>query len=94
MAELREPLRLRVPLAVGEVRVDAVPHTYRVESERARWLVTTTRGDFERFMRAVSRPAERAELPEPAPPPSPERAEALAATSRADNIEFVGPPLA
>ena len=36
-----------------------VPHTYRVESERGRWLVATAHGDFERFVRSFSRPAER-----------------------------------
>jgi mannose-6-phosphate isomerase-like protein (cupin superfamily) len=71
-----------------------VPHTYRVESERGRWLVTTARGNFERFVRSFSRPAEAAELPEPAGPPTPEQAEALAAASRAHGIELVGPPLA
>jgi mannose-6-phosphate isomerase-like protein (cupin superfamily) len=48
-----------------------VPHTHRVESECGGWLVTTTRGDFERFVRSFSRPAERDELPEPAGPPTP-----------------------
>jgi mannose-6-phosphate isomerase-like protein (cupin superfamily) len=70
-----------------------VPHTYRVESERGRWLVTTTRGDFERFVRSFSRPAERDELPEPAGPPTPDQQEALSAACRAHNIELVGPPL-
>jgi quercetin dioxygenase-like cupin family protein len=69
-----------------------VPHTYIVESERARWLVTTAHGDFERFVRSFSRPAERDELPEPSPP-TPEQAEALAAACREHGIELVGPPL-
>jgi quercetin dioxygenase-like cupin family protein len=70
-----------------------VPHTYRVESERGRWLVTTARGDFERFVRSFSRPAEADELPAPAAPPTPEQAEALAAACREHGIELVGPPL-
>lgn len=70
-----------------------VPHTYVVESERGRWLVSTAQGDFERFVRSFSRPAERAELPEPSPPPTPEQAEALAAACREHGIELVGPPL-
>jgi mannose-6-phosphate isomerase-like protein (cupin superfamily) len=70
-----------------------VPHTYFVESERGRWLVSTAHGDFERFVRSFSRPAQRAELPEPAPPPTPEQAEALAAACREHGIELVGPPL-
>lgn len=70
-----------------------VPHTYRVESEQGRWLVTTARGNFERFMRAVSRPAERDELPEPAPEPTAEQVKALGAVASAHGIELVGPPL-
>ena len=70
-----------------------VPHTYVVESERARWLAVTSGGDFEGFVRAASRPAERDDLPDPAPPPSPEQAEALAAVCREHAIELVGPPL-
>jgi mannose-6-phosphate isomerase-like protein (cupin superfamily) len=66
-----------------------VPHTYVVESERGRWLVTTSNGDFERLVRAVSRPADRAELPEPSPPPMAE----LEAACREQGIELVGPPL-
>jgi quercetin dioxygenase-like cupin family protein len=72
-----------------------VPHTFRVESAAgARWLNATTHGDFERFVRAVSRPAERSEPPAPQGPPAPERAEALAAAARRHGLEFVGPPLA
>lgn len=71
-----------------------VPHTYRVESrEGARWLVVTTRGDFERFVRSLSRPAERPELPASEGPPTPEQADALAAAAREHGIELVGPPL-
>lgn len=77
--------------ALGPV---GVPHSYRVESpEGARWLVVTTHGDLERFIRAVSRPAARPGLPAPAGPPTPEQAEAFAAAARRQGIEFVGPPL-
>jgi mannose-6-phosphate isomerase-like protein (cupin superfamily) len=70
------------------------PHTYRVESsEGARWLVITTGGDFERFVRAFSRKADRPELPVPQGPPTPEQADALAATAREYGIELIGPPL-
>jgi mannose-6-phosphate isomerase-like protein (cupin superfamily) len=95
--------QLRVRAGDTEVRIGAgetilgpkgVPHTYRVESrEGARWLVITRRGDFERFVRALSRPAERPELPAPQGPPMPEQANALAAAAREHGIEFVGPPL-
>jgi quercetin dioxygenase-like cupin family protein len=71
-----------------------VPHTYRVESsDGARWLIVTTHGDFERFVRAMSRPAEHSELPARLGPPTPDQAEALAASAREHGIEFVGPPL-
>ena len=72
-----------------------VPHTYRVESpEGARWLVITSRGEFERFVRALSRPAEASELPAPNPAaPTPEQEDELAAAAREHGIKFVGPPL-
>ncbi len=94
---------LRCVLGGDEVRLGAgdmllapkgIPHTYRVESEEgARWLVTTARGDFERFVRSLSRPAAAAELPEPSGPPTPEQAEALAAACLENGIELVGRPL-
>jgi quercetin dioxygenase-like cupin family protein len=71
-----------------------VPHSYRVESsEGARWLVVTTRGDFERFVRMLGRPADRTALPTPQGPPTPEQVEALAVAAREHGIELVGPPL-
>jgi mannose-6-phosphate isomerase-like protein (cupin superfamily) len=95
--------QLRVRAGDTEVRIGAgetilgpkgVPHTYRVEShEGARWLVITRRGDFERFVRALSRPAERPELPAPQGRPVREQANGLAAAAREHGIEFVGPPL-
>jgi quercetin dioxygenase-like cupin family protein len=76
------------------VAPQGTPHTYRVESpDGARWLIVTTHGDFERFLRVMSRPAERSELPARLGPPTPEQAEALAAVAREHGIEFVGPPL-
>jgi Cupin domain len=68
-----------------------VPHTYFVESERGRWLVVTGRGNHERFVRSLSRPAERSELPEPSATPA--QREALAAAGREHGLEIVGPPL-
>jgi mannose-6-phosphate isomerase-like protein (cupin superfamily) len=94
---------LRVRAGDNEVRIAAgetilgpkgVPHTYRVESrEGARWLVITRRGDFERFVRALSRPAERSGLPPAQGPPMAEQADALAGAAREQGIEFIGPPL-
>ena len=92
-------------LAVGETELSleagqstvaprGVPHTYRVESEAgARWLVATAGGDFERFVRSLSRPAEGQEVPERSVPPTPEQAAALASAAAAHGIELVGPPL-
>jgi quercetin dioxygenase-like cupin family protein len=97
---LEGELRLRVDGA--DVRVGAgesilapkgVAHTYRVESrDGARWLVVTTHGDFERFVRSFSRQAGGPGLP-PHEPPTPELAEALADAARRHGIELVGPPL-
>ncbi len=71
-----------------------VPHTYRVESAGgARWLTVTRRGDFEKFVRAVGRPALRHDLPPPSPPPSAEAMAELAKIALAHEIEFCGPPL-
>ena len=94
---------LRLHVGGSDVRVGAgetalapqgIPHSYRVESaDGARWLVVTTRGNFEQVVRSVGRPAERPELPVPAGPPTREQEEALAAVCRAANIDLVGPPL-
>lgn len=70
-----------------------IPHTYRVESTAGgRWLTITAHTDFERFVRAMGRPAEKQALP-PTAPPSPEAVKALTATVSDFGIEFVGPPL-
>jgi quercetin dioxygenase-like cupin family protein len=92
-------LRLQVgqdalELEAGEAAVAprGIPHTYRVESGVARWLVTTAKGDFERFVRELARPAERDGLP-PQEAPTPEQVERLGAVAAGHGIELVGPPL-
>ena len=66
----------------------------RVESaDGGRYLIVTTHGDFERFVRELSRRAERAELPAPSGPPTPEQIQALGAAAMRHNGEIVGPPL-
>jgi quercetin dioxygenase-like cupin family protein len=70
-----------------------VPHSYVVETERARWLVITPGDGFERFVVAASRPAETDDLPEPTPV-TPELAEGLGRLAAAHGIDLVGPPLA
>jgi hypothetical protein len=56
--------------------------------------VVTTEGDFERFVREVARPADAAELPPPAGPPTPEEQQGLGELALRHGIELVGPPLA
>src|SRR5215212_9954926 len=69
------------------------PHTYRVESpEGARFLTVTCGREFEDFVRAYGRPAERDGLPAPSGPPTPEQAAALTQAARQYGIELVGPP--
>jgi len=69
------------------------PHTYRVESETARWLIVTNGTDFENFVRAASRPAEAPELPPASPPPTEEQVAELGRLSAKFGIDLVGPPL-
>lgn len=70
-----------------------VPHCYRVVSaEGARCLTVTTRGDFERMVREVSVPAERAEIPRQVAP-TPEVIAALAEACARNGIDIIGAPL-
>lgn len=95
-------LRVRVDNA-GEFELEAqnsflapkgVAHTYRVESaEGARWLTVTNGTDFENFVRAAGRPADRQELPPPSGPPSEEQVAQLSELSESYGIHLVGPPL-
>jgi quercetin dioxygenase-like cupin family protein len=68
----------------------AIGHSYRVESDDARWLSITPSGRLARFVRAVGEPLS-------APPAGPlELAEAVALTAAAaaNGIELLGPPRA
>jgi quercetin dioxygenase-like cupin family protein len=70
------------------------PHTFRVESKpEARLLSITVGGDFERFVRALSRPAERSDLPPPSGPPSADAIAAFKTIAAQCDIEIIGPPL-
>jgi quercetin dioxygenase-like cupin family protein len=86
-----QPVRLSAGgLAFGP---KGVPHTYRVESPTpARWLAVCTPGDFEPFVVAASRPADRAELPPPHGPPSEDEVAAVTALAARHEIEMLGPP--
>jgi quercetin dioxygenase-like cupin family protein len=67
-----------------------IPHTFMVTSERARFLLVTEPGDFAGFMRELSAPAERVEIPAPlSGPPDVARMAAVAAEY---GIEILGPP--
>lgn len=71
-----------------------IAHSYRVESsEGVHFLVITTHGDFERFVRALARPAEQPTLPPPSGEPMLEAIQILTQTARAHGIEIIGPPL-
>jgi mannose-6-phosphate isomerase-like protein (cupin superfamily) len=66
-----------------------VPHTYRVESEEARWLVITAPAGFEDFVREVAEPAPAEELP----PHGREVDPAVLGQAAAKvGIEILGPP--
>lgn len=66
-----------------------VPHVYRVESDRARWLVVCSPSGFERFVTEAAEPARAPTLPTGGPAADPKRLAALAASHR---IEILGPP--
>ena len=71
-----------------------VPHTFRVESPAGgRYLIVTTRGNFESFVRELSRRAERAELPAHSGTPTLEQIQAMGAAAMRHKAEIVGPPL-
>lgn len=102
--EIFHVLEGELSIQLGDTRVRAlagetvlgprgVPHSFRVESDEARWLIITARGDFERLVRAVSGVPDRPGLPPPAGAPTPEQERALADAFRKHGIELVGPPL-
>jgi quercetin dioxygenase-like cupin family protein len=67
-----------------------IPHTFTVESERARFLLVTEPAGFDQFVRALSEPAtERTLPPADVAPPDPAR---LAAVAAEFGIEILGPP--
>jgi quercetin dioxygenase-like cupin family protein len=71
-----------------------IPHTYRAESPSGgRFVTVTARGDFEKFVRALGREAERDELPPPAGSPGPDAIKQLGSLARPYGIELVGAPL-
>ena len=81
----------QIEIAAGESAVAprGVPHVYRVDSERARWLAVASPAGFERFVAEVSVPAQELELPDGDPAVDPARLNAVAAGY---GIEILGPP--
>jgi quercetin dioxygenase-like cupin family protein len=66
-----------------------VPHAYRVESDRARWIVISSPAGYEQFVRSAGEPAPRAELPPAGRHSDPA---ALARAAAEQGIEILGPP--
>ncbi len=81
----------QIRLEAGDCAVAprGIPHTYRVESETARWLVIASPAGFERFVVEASVPAQSPTLPPGPPAVSPQRLGELAAGY---GIEILGPP--
>ncbi len=66
-----------------------VAHTYRVQSDRARWIVINSPAGFEQFVLAASEPAPGAGLPPAGRELDPD---ALATAAAGQGIEILGPP--
>jgi mannose-6-phosphate isomerase-like protein (cupin superfamily) len=66
-----------------------VPHSYRVESEQARWLVITAPAGFDSFIREVAEPAPADQLP---PAGRPQDPAILGQAAAKVGIEILGPP--
>jgi quercetin dioxygenase-like cupin family protein len=87
-AELRAGAGTTVHIPKGSA------HSYRAESPSGgRFLTITARGDFERFVRAMARPATHAGFPPPSGPPPPEVLAEFVKTAAAHGIDIIGPPL-
>jgi mannose-6-phosphate isomerase-like protein (cupin superfamily) len=78
-----------VPAGSATLAPRGVPHTYRVESDGARWLVVNSPAGFERFLREASDPAPTRELPPRGRSLDPA---ALAQAAAEQGIELLGPP--
>jgi quercetin dioxygenase-like cupin family protein len=81
----------RVELAAGDSfrAPRGVPHTYRVESESARWLVFCEPAGFDALVLETAEPARAAGLP---PRGRPQDVQALGAAAARHGIELLGPP--
>ena len=71
-----------------------MPHSFRIESpEDGRWLAITVGPDYENFVRALARPAERPDIPLSDEDTSPENVLTLTMTADQFGITIVGPRL-
>ena len=88
-----EDSELRAGPGDSVIASKGVRHTYRVESHTGGRFLTVTHGsDFERFVYALGRPAERVELP-PQSVPTPEAVAQLTSVAAGYGIDLCGPPL-
>jgi quercetin dioxygenase-like cupin family protein len=80
-----------IALAAGQTALAprGLAHTYRVESETARWLLINSPAGFERFLRAAGERATGEQLPPEGQPTDPATLAQLAAEQ---GIEILGPP--
>jgi quercetin dioxygenase-like cupin family protein len=69
-----------------------IPHGFRVLSPEGGRCLTITRGSFEDMLRAASRRADHAGLPEQLPPTARQQA-ALFDICAANGIDLIGPPI-
>jgi hypothetical protein len=68
-----------------------VPHTFRAGPRGVRWIIATTSGRFEEFVRQASRPAAGPGLP-PALEPTAAQAADFARLAAENGIVILGPP--
>jgi quercetin dioxygenase-like cupin family protein len=78
-------------LRAGETALGpkGIPHTFRIESETARWLAVCAPAGFDRFVAEVGEPAQEHVIPETPVMPDPAAFEAICG---AHGIEVLGPP--
>ena len=83
----REPIELEAGQSV--LAPKGVPHVYRVESDRARWLVAVGPSGFDAFVREIAEPAEVDDLP---PAGRVHDVERVTVAASRHGIEILGPP--
>lgn len=82
-----EPVRQAGPATLVFIP-RGVPHSFRVDSDIARWLTISSPAGHERFYRACGEPARERKLP---PSGEPDMAKVQAA-AREQGVELLGPP--